>query len=477
MNKTASDSRSTFFISLITVIAALGGFLFGFDSGVINGTVKGIQAAFHSSTVGTGFSVASILLGCAVGAFFAGRLADNFGRRTIMIFSAILFIISAAGTGLSQTTTQFVIARLVAGLAIGAVSILAPAYISEIAPADLRGRLTSLQQVAIIVGLFLAFVSNYLIANAAGSAQSPFWFNIFAWRWMFWMELIPSIIFLIGLIFIPESPRYYVVINKKDEALNVLTRLYGMKEAREKIGDIAKSIANKPRLIDLWDSARKRIKPIVWVGLVLAILQQFVGINVIFYYGAVLWKAVGFTESDALLINIISGAVSIVAVIITLVVIDKIGRKPLLWIGSTGMTIMLGILAYAFSTATTGAGGGLQLSADMGVVALVAANVYVFFFNGTWGPVMWVMLGEMFPNQIRGSGLAVSGVGQWLANFGVTITFPILLTSIGLEGAYSIYAAFALLSLIFVITLIPETKGKELEDMDLLWADNGNKSS
>ncbi len=477
MNKTASDSRSTFFISLITVIAALGGFLFGFDSGVINGTVKGIQAAFHSSTVGTGFSVASILLCCAVGAFFAGRLADNFGRRTIMIFSAILFIISAAGTGLSQTTTQFVIARLVAGLAIGAVSILAPAYISEIAPADLRGRLTSLQQVAIIVGLFLAFVSNYLIANAAGSAQSPFWFNIFAWRWMFWMELIPSIIFLIGLIFIPESPRYYVVINKKDEALNVLTRLYGMKEAREKIGDIAKSIANKPRLIDLWDSARKRIKPIVWVGLVLAILQQFVGINVIFYYGAVLWKAVGFTESDALLINIISGAVSIVAVIITLVVIDKIGRKPLLWIGSTGMTIMLGILAYAFSTATTGAGGGLQLSADMGVVALVAANVYVFFFNGTWGPVMWVMLGEMFPNQIRGSGLAVSGVGQWLANFGVTITFPILLTSIGLEGAYSIYAAFALLSLIFVITLIPETKGKELEDMDLLWADNGNKSS
>jgi sugar porter (SP) family MFS transporter len=471
MNKTAS-SRSTFFIALITIVATLGGFLFGFDSGVINGTVKGIQAAFHSSSVGTGFSVASILLGCAAGAFFAGRLADQFGRRTVMVFSAILFLISAAGTGLSQSTAEFVIARLVAGLAIGAVSILAPAYISEIAPADLRGRLTSLQQVAIIVGLFLAFVSNYLIANAAGSAQSPFWFHIVAWRWMFWMELIPSIIFLIGLIFIPESPRYYVVINKRDEALDVLTRLYGMEEARGKIGEIAESIGEKPRLTDLWDSARKKIRPIVWVGLALAILQQFVGINVIFYYGAVLWKAVGFTESNALLINIITGAVSIVAVIITLIVIDKIGRKPLLWIGSTGMTITLGVLAYAFSTATLGANGGLHLSAIMGVVALVAANAYVFFFNGTWGPVMWVMLGEMFPNQIRGSGLAVSGLAQWLANFGVTITFPILLATIGLEWTYSIYAAFGLLSLIFVITLIPETKGKELEEMDLLWAED-----
>jgi SP family sugar:H+ symporter-like MFS transporter len=471
MNNTAS-SRSTFFIALITIVATLGGFLFGFDSGVINGTVKGIQAAFNSSSVGTGFSVASILLGCAAGAFFAGQLADKFGRRTVMIFSAILFLISAAGTGLSQSTVEFVIARLIAGLAIGAVSILAPAYISEIAPADLRGRLTSLQQVAIIVGLFLAFVSNYLIANAAGSAESPFWFSIVAWRWMFWMELIPSIIFLIGLIFIPESPRYYVVINKRDEALDVLTRLYGMDEARGKIEEISESIGEKPRLTDLWDSARKKIRPIVWVGLALAILQQFVGINVIFYYGAVLWKAVGFTESNALLINIITGAVSIVAVIITLIVIDKIGRKPLLWIGSTGMTITLAVLAYAFSTATLGTNGGLHLSAIMGVVALVAANAYVFFFNGTWGPVMWVMLGEMFPNQIRGSGLAVSGLAQWLANFGVTITFPILLTTIGLEWTYSIYAAFGLISLIFVIKLIPETKGKELEDMDLLWADD-----
>jgi SP family sugar:H+ symporter-like MFS transporter len=293
---------------------------------------------------------------------------------------------------------------------------------------------------------------------------------------MFWIELIPSIVFLVGLLFIPESPRYFVVSNQRDKALNVLTRLYGMKEARQKIEVITESIEDKPRLSDLWDSVAGRIRPIVWVGLGLAILQQFVGINVIFYYGAVLWKSVGFTESDALLINIISGAVSIVAVIITLAVIDRIGRKPLLWIGSVGMTLMLIILAYAFSTVALGSGGGLHLSATMGIVALVAANAYVFFFNGTWGPVMWVMLGEMFPNQIRGSGLAVSGLAQWLANFGVTITFPILLATIGLEGAYGIYAFFAFLSLIFVLQLVPETKGRELEDMDLLWETDGQNT-
>lgn len=205
------------------------------------------------------------------------------------------------------------------------------------------------------------------------------------------------------------------------------------------------------------------------MGIGLGALQQLVGINVIFYYGAVLWRAVGFTESDALLINIISAGVSIIAVGITLLIVDKVGRKPIMWIGSAGMTITLVILAYAFSTATTGADGGLSLSSSMGIVALIAANVYVFFFNGTWGPVMWVLLGEMFPNQLRGSGLAVSGTSQWLGNFAVTMTFPILLATIGLTGAYSIYAAFALVSLVFVLLLIPETKGKELEEMDALW--------
>lgn len=467
--KRSEDTGSTLYIIGITIVATIGGFLFGFDSGAINGTVEGLQKAFSSDTAGTGFSVASILLGCAVGAYFAGRLADKHGRRAIMIISAVLFIISAATTGAAHSIIEFIIARLVTGLGIGAVSILAPIYISEIAPADKRGTLTSIQQTAIIVGLFMAFVSNYLIARAAGSAVNDLWLGFAAWRWMFWMELIPSTVFLIGLLFIPETPRYYVLKGQNDKAKKVLTRLFGSATVDNKIKEIAASIGSSPKLSDLWDAVKKRVKPIVWVGIGLGALQQFVGINVIFYYGAVLWRAVGFTESDALLINIISAAVSIIAVGITLLIIDKVGRKPILWIGSAGMTVTLIILAVAFSTATTGADGILRLSSAMGILALIAANVYVFFFNGTWGPVMWVMLGEMFPNQLRGSGLAVSGTSQWLSNFIVTMTFPILLTTIGLTGAYSIYAAFGLISLIFVLALIPETKGKELEEMDALW--------
>lgn len=467
--KRSEDTGSTLYIIGITIVATIGGFLFGFDSGAINGTVEGLQKAFSSDTAGTGFSVASILLGCAVGAYFAGRLADKHGRRAIMIISAVLFIISAATTGAAHSIIEFIIARLVTGLGIGAVSILAPIYISEIAPADKRGTLTSIQQTAIIVGLFMAFVSNYLIARAAGSAVNDLWLGFAAWRWMFWMELVPSTVFLIGLLFIPETPRYYVLKGQNDKAKKVLTRLFGPATVDNKIKEIAASIGSSPKLSDLWDAVKKRVKPIVWVGIGLGALQQFVGINVIFYYGAVLWRAVGFTESDALLINIISAAVSIIAVGITLLIIDKVGRKPILWIGSAGMTVTLIILAVAFSTATTGADGILRLSSAMGILALIAANVYVFFFNGTWGPVMWVMLGEMFPNQLRGSGLAVSGTSQWLSNFIVTMTFPILLTTIGLTGAYSIYAAFGLISLIFVLALIPETKGKELEEMDALW--------
>lgn len=468
------DNGSTFYIALITVIAALGGLLFGFDSGVINGTVEGLQTTFNSDSAGTGFNVASILLGCAVGAFFAGRLADKFGRKTVLIIAAVFFIISAWGSGISDASFEFVVYRILGGLAVGAASVMAPAYISEIAPAHLRGRLSSIQQVAIITGLFVAFLSNYFIADLAGSSVQEFWLGFEAWRWMFWAELFPATLFFIGLLFIPESPRYYVVTKQEKSAFDVLKRLYGIETARKKIDEIKASIAkypNKPRLSDLLDSATKKLKPIVWVGLGLATFQQLVGINVVFYYGAVLWQAVGFSESDSLLINIVSGGVSIGAVILAIVLIDKVGRKPLLKWGSIGMGVSLTVLTYAFYTGSLGPEGSLQLSDTMGIVALISANAYVAFFNGSWGPVMWVMLGEMFPNQIRGSGLAVSGLAQWLSNFGITITFPIMLAGIGLAASYSIYAAFAVISIFFVVKLVPETKGKELEDMDQLWID------
>ena len=455
-------------IILISLIATIGGFLFGFDSGVINGTVEGLQEAFHSKTVGTGFNVASMLLGCAAGAFFAGRLADIFGRRSILIVAAVFFVISAWGSGIAHGSLEFVIYRIIGGLAVGAASVLAPAYISEVAPARLRGRLSSIQQVAIIVGLTAAFISNYFLARIAGSATADFWFSIKAWRWMYWMEILPAAIFFLALLTIPESPRFLALKGRKDEALSVLSRLFGADAAKQKIAEIDASLAtdhHRPRFSDLIDAKTKRIRRIVWVGIGLATFQQLVGINVVFYYGAVLWQSVGFSESNALMTNIIMGAVSIVAVAITLVVIDLHGRKPILLIGSVGMSITLALMTFAFLHASVGAGGAVTLPPGIGKLALLSGVAYAAIFNFSWGPVMWVMLGEMFPNQIRGSGLAVAGLFQWGSNFLVTMTFPILLHRISLAGAYGIYAAFAVLSVLFVIRMVHETKGVELEEM------------
>ena len=352
------------------------------------------------------------------------------------------------------------------GLAVGAASVMSPAYISEIAPSHLRGRLATIQQVAIIGGLFFSFLNNYILANVAGGSTAPLWFGFEAWRCMFWMELIPAGIFLIALLFIPESPRFLVSAGHDDKAERVLRLVYDEAGTRKRLEDIRTSLSNrhKPRLSDLINPATGKLLKLVWIGIGLAVFQQLVGINVVFYYGAVLWQAVGFSESDALMINVISGAVSIAACLVTIGLIDRIGRKPLLWAGSVGMTITLAILVYAFSTADI-VNGSLALSSGNGVLALLAANVYVFCFNVSWGPVMWVMLGEMFPNQVRGSGLAVAGLFQWVANFAITMTFPIMLASIGLTGAYGFYAICALLSVIFVARFVRETNGKELEEM------------
>lgn len=460
------NNNNNFFIAFISVVATIGGFLFGFDSGVINGTVDGLQQAFNSESIGTGFNVSSMLLGCAIGAFFAGRLADKYGRRTLLLVAAVFFIISAWGSGIASGSFEFIIYRILGGLAVGAASVMAPAYISEIAPAQYRGRLTTIQQVAIILGLFMAFVSNYLLAQQAGLSTEVLWWGYEAWRWMFWIELFPAALFLLMLLFIPESPRFLVANNQDNLALTVLSKLYGETAGKQKHEEIKSSLDadHKPQLSDLVDKTSGKIRKIVWIGIGLAVFQQLVGINVVFYYGAVLWQAAGFAESEALLINIISGAVSVSALIITISVIDKIGRKPLLKWGSIGMAVTLGLLVVAFSNADAKPNGDLILG-DWGTLALVSANAYVFFFNMSWGPVMWVMLGEMFPNQIRGSGLAVSGLAQWSANFVITMTFTLLLGSIGLAGAYGFYTFCAILSVLFVIYFVYETKGMELEDM------------
>jgi SP family sugar:H+ symporter-like MFS transporter len=455
------------FIAAIVAVATIGGFMFGYDSGVINGTQQGLEQTFNLSKLGTGLNVGAILLGCAAGAFMAGRLADLIGRRTVMMIAAVLFIISAIGTGAADSSVLFIIARIIGGLGVGAASVLSPVYISEVTPASIRGRLSSVQQVMIITGLTGAFVANYALAATAGGSTADFWLGYPAWRWMFWMQVIPASIFLLTLLLIPESPRYLMVKGRDAEAESVLTRLFGAAEARRKVAEIRETLAadhHRPRFRDLLDNTTGKIRPIVWTGIGLAVFQQLVGINIVFYYGAVLWQSVGFSEDDALKINILSGSLSILACLAPIMLIDRIGRKPLLLIGSAGMAATLAVMAWAFSTATMVA-GSIQLSDQAGLAALIAGNLYVIFFNLSWGPVMWVMLGEMFPNQIRGSALAVAGFAQWTANFAISVSFPSLAAGLGLPVTYGFYAASAFISFFFVRAMVKETRGRELEAM------------
>jgi SP family sugar:H+ symporter-like MFS transporter len=453
------------FIAAIVAVATIGGFMFGYDSGVINGTQTGLAKAFSLDEKGLGFAVGALLIGCAVGAFAAGRMADWLGRKTMMMVAAILFIASAVAAGLAQNANIFIAARFLGGLGVGAASVLAPAYISEVTPASIRGRLSSVQQIMIIIGITGSFLVNYVLAKTAGASTSEI-YGFPAWRWMFCAQVIPAGVFFLSLLTIPESPRYLVSKGKLAQAETVLTKLVGAGEAKRKVDEIRASLAadHRPKLSDLFDKTKGGIRPIVWVGIGLAVFQQLVGINVVFYYGAVLWQSVGFSENDSLLISILSGSLSILACLLTIAVIDKVGRKPLLLVGSAGMAVTLATMVWCFSSATL-VDGKVHLPGQIGLIALFAANAYVVFFNLSWGPVMWVMLGEMFPNQIRGSGLAVAGLFQWAANFGISVSFPWAAKNLGLVPTYAFYAISAAISLWFVAKAVHETKGRELEDM------------
>lgn len=462
----AETTCSLLYVIFISAVAAIGGFLFGFDSGVINGTVSALGNTFNSSSVATGFNVASVLLGCALGALAAGPLADKFGRRAIMIVTAIIFAVSAFGSGIADSSAEFIFYRLFGGLGIGAASVLAPAYIAEVAPASLRGRLATLQQLAIVLGLFAAFLSNYLIANAAGGAEGILMLDLAAWRWMFWAELVPAGLFLIGVLFIPESPRYLVAQGKLKHAKTVFNKISN-DDADTQISDVKQSLQSdkKPSIRDLFIDGSKKVHPIVWVGVALSVFQQFVGINVVFYYGSELWQAAGFDESQSLFINVLAGTTNILSTFIAIALVDKVGRKPLLLVGSIGMFISLSALTYTFGSAGLDEAGKLALSENMGTFALIMANLFVVFFGLSWGPIVWVLLGEMFNNRIRGAALAVAASAQWIANFAITMTFPIMLGSIGLAGAYGFYTLSAFISVFFVVKYIKETRGMKLESM------------
>lgn len=450
-------------VVLIASVAAVGGFLFGYDTAVINGAVGALETVFQAGDVAIGLSVSSALVGSALGAFAGGQLADVLGRVRTMMVASVLFSVSALGSGLAFGLVDFSIWRAVGGVAVGIASVIAPAYIAEIAPAHLRGRLGSLQQLAIVLGIFSALLVAYGIANAAGSSVNPLWLGLGAWRWMLLSELPVALLYGVGALMIPESPRYLVARHRDDKARTVLRSIIGS-AAEAKVEEIRQTFASAhtARFADL--RGRLGLLPVVWVGIGLSVFQQLVGINVIFYYSSVLWQAVGFSERDSLAITVITSLTNILTTFIAIATVDRFGRKPLLIVGSVGMALTLGTMAWVFGTAGVDASGNPVLEGSSGPVALVAANLYVFAFGMSWGPVTWVLLGEMFNNQIRAHALALAAGMQWVANFAVSSTFPALRTA-GLGLAYGLYAGAALTSLLFVLFFIRETKGMELEEM------------
>jgi len=459
--------HATLRVVLIAAVAALGGFLFGFDTAVINGAVDAIRGNFSLNATQTGFAVSCALLGSAVGAWYAGPLADRFGRLRTMQVAAVLLVASAVGSGLVTGVIDLIAWRVVGGIGIGMASVIAPTYIAEIAPARIRGRLGSMQQMAIVLGIFAALLSDAWLAHIAGGPSNELWLGLSAWRWMFLAAATPALIYGLLVLAVPESPRHLVAKGRLTEARSVLEQVLDMHNAAaldKKVADIAASVEaeHRPRLRDL-AGGRMGLLPVVWIGIGLSVFQQFIGINVIFYYSTTLWHSVGFSEADSFNISVVTSIINVLATVVAILLVDRLGRKPLLAIGSAGMTITLGIMAWCFSQAT-GSGAALSLPGSVGMIALVAANAYVVFFGLSWGPVVWVLLGEMFPNRIRAIGLAVAAAAQWVANFAITSSFP-KLAEIGLPFAYGLYAGFALLSLFFVMFAVRETKGVELEDM------------
>jgi MFS transporter, SP family, sugar:H+ symporter len=452
------------YVVLIAVAAALGGFLFGYDTAVVNGTVGALERHFKADPGRLGFAVASALLGSAVGALIAGRVADRWGRIPAMKLTALLFAASSIGSGIAESLLTFSTWRFLGGIAVGAASVIAPAYIAEVAPARIRGRLGSLQQLAIVTGIFLALGVNDLIAHTAGSPDAPFWFGIPAWRWMFYVEVLPAVVYGLAAFFLPESPRYLVKSGRAPQAAAVLTKI-GDPDVPDRIREIQQTIGSErpSRLADL-RAPKGGLLPIVWVGIGLSVFQQFVGINVIFYYSTALWHSVGYTEADSMRISSITGIINIVTTLIAIAFVDRFGRKPLLIAGSIGMTLTLGAMAWLFAHAGVDANGAPVLAGSNGTAALVAANLYVFAFGFSWGPIVWVLLGEMFNNKIRGAALALAASAQWIANWLVTLTFPGL-SRAGLGFAYGLYTAAAALSLVFVARFVRETKGRTLEEM------------
>lgn len=449
----------------ICLVATLGGLLFGYDTGVINGSIKFVQMKYALDPAMKGWAASSALLACMFGAAFAGPVSDRFGRKRLLIVSAVLFLISAIGSAIPRNITEFIIYRFIGGLGVGAASMLSPMYIAEVSPARIRGRMVSVNQMAIVGGMLVVYFVNYFIAKFGGDET---WNVERGWRWMFGSESLPATVLLVLSFVVPESPRWLTRQGRKEEALDILTKVDGADFAREEMVQIESAISRESESVGQLFMPGMRI--ILVIGIVLAVLQQVTGINVFLYFGSDIFEKLGGDNIDAALLQqIVVGATMVVFTAIAIWSVDKVGRKPLMIIGSAGM----GVSLFAM--------GMYGVMHSQGMWLLVFILGYIASFSLSVGPVVWVILSEIFPTKIRGRAMAIATVCLWLANTVVSQTFPMMNENEYLVQKFNhgfpffIYGFFCVVLVLFMMLAVPETKGKTLEEIEEYWAGAGKK--
>jgi sugar porter (SP) family MFS transporter len=433
------------YLLTISVATALGGLLFGFDISVISGTIPFIQDYFGLTESMKGWVVSSALIGCIIGASFVGKLGDRYGRKNVLLVTSVLFGFSAIGTGLADSIPSFIFYRIAGGLAVGGASVLAPMYIAEVSPAQVRGRMVSINQLTIVIGISLAYYSNYLLLPIGENA----------WRWMFAAEAVPALVFMFSLFIIPESPRWLVARKNEEKAFSVLQRIANSDFAKRELNEIKESLKGVGKSASLKDAFQKKYKFILSIGIFLAVFQQWSGINVIFFYAPDIFAKARFGIDDALFQTTLIGLINIIFTILAMKVIDKIGRKVMMLIGSAGMAVCYGVIGFLFLTGHT---DGFWM-----IASLLAAPA---FFAFGLGPTVWVVISEIFPNRIRGVAMSVATFSLWSACYLLTLTFPIFVEQFNAANTFWLYAVICVAGVYIIHKYLPETKGISLEELE-----------
>jgi len=433
------------FILRVSMVAALGGLLFGYDTAIISGAIPFIKTSFGLDEYGLGWAVGCILLGCGLGALLAGPLMERLGRRKILLICATLFALSGVGAGLAGTELFFVLFRILGGLAVGATAMVSPVYIAEMAPAASRGRLVAIYQLAIVSGILLAYMANYILSDIGPDG----------WRWMFASQVLPALLFFVLLLGVPETPRWLTGKNETDKAYRVLLRIGDVDFAKTELAHIKQSFKNneKANLTVLFKHHN-----VIWIGILVAVFQQVTGINAILYYAPVIFKETGIGSSSALLQTIGIGVVNLIVTLLVLRLVDRWGRRKLLITGSILMGLSLLGIALCFS-----------FNFFSYYLVLIFILTYVAAFGATLGAVTWVYLSEIFPNRIRGLAISVATLALWLTDFLVTLSFPIMAKGLGTAITLSVYAGFCGIAATYIYLKVPETKGKTLEEIEELF--------